>query len=236
MGDLRRRQIEAALREYAPRRARIGTSTLCLSPRCDRRSHARDLCRKHYLRFLGQHGDKAPRLLAADLDPKIDWESTPSAHAWYLAGLLEGEGTFSPGPPSSPSQCHVSIEMCERDVVQHARELMGGCKLQELRHAGYPAWRTSFKTVLGGRRAEGLMRELRPLMGIRRQAEIDRALACRAQLRYLRLIPAPSHCVIDGCLARPRGRGLCHKHYMRWSRHEGSSAIRESRKSGASMK
>jgi hypothetical protein len=59
------------------------------------------------------------------------------------------------------------------------------------------------------------MRELRPLMGQRRQAQNDRAIACRASLRYVRLILAPAHCVLDRCQGKPRGRGLCHKHYMR---------------------
>lgn len=80
------------------------------------------------------------------------------------------------------------------------------------------------------------MRELRPLMGQRRQAQIDRAIACRASLRYVRLTPAPAHCLLDGCHGKTRGRGLCHKHYMRWLRSSGSSAIRESRRTGANMK
>ena len=80
------------------------------------------------------------------------------------------------------------------------------------------------------------MRRLRPLMGDRRKHEIDDAFKARDALRYLRLIPAPPHCTIDGCSSPHRGRGLCHKHYMRWLRTSGSSAIKETRKNGANMK
>ena len=80
------------------------------------------------------------------------------------------------------------------------------------------------------------MRELRPMMGSRRQMQIDRALAARDLLRYRRIVVAPPHCTVDGCEGKPRGRGLCHKHYMRWLRTSGSSAIRETRKSGVNMK
>lgn len=80
------------------------------------------------------------------------------------------------------------------------------------------------------------MRTLRPLMGQRRQHEIDAALKARDGLRYTRLIPAPPHCTVTDCSAPHRGRGLCHEHYMRWLRSSGSTAIRETRKTGANMK
>ena len=34
----------------------------------------------------------------------------------------------------------------------------------------------------------------------------------------IRLTPAPATCIVAGCDAPHRGRGLCHKHYMSWSR------------------
>jgi hypothetical protein len=59
------------------------------------------------------------------------------------------------------------------------------------------------------------MRRLRPLMAGRRGAAIDAALAA---YHPIRLTPAPARCIVSGCERPHRGRGLCHKHYMSWSR------------------
>jgi hypothetical protein len=59
------------------------------------------------------------------------------------------------------------------------------------------------------------MRTLRPHMGQRRTRAIDLALAA---YRPIRLAQAPRYCVIPGCERPHRGRGLCHKHYMKWDR------------------
>lgn len=230
LGEARRAQIDAALASYAPKRAGVGrfaagTATGCCNP-----SRSRDLCRRHYAQLLKDHGGKAPRVLVADLDPRIIWERTPSARLFYLAGLLEGEGTFSPAPPSSRTWCRLSISMCDRDVVAGARHLMESGSIREIQDRRSLEWRPVFKTELGGERAAALMRKLRPLMGARRRIQIDRALASRASVCYRRLDRAPVSCVVDGCEDRPRGRGLCHKHYMRWLRGEGRWAPREPRR------
>jgi hypothetical protein len=60
-----------------------------------------------------------------------------------------------------------------------------------------------------------MMRTLRDLMGARRRGAIDKALK---SYRPIQLTPAPEHCVVAGCESPHRGRGLCHKHYMSWSR------------------
>jgi hypothetical protein len=52
-------------------------------------------------------------------------------------------------------------------------------------------------------------------MGIRRRAAIDKALA---SYRPIQLTPAPTTCIVPDCDEPHRGRGLCHKHYMSWSR------------------
>lgn len=52
-------------------------------------------------------------------------------------------------------------------------------------------------------------------MGVRRQQAITTALATYDPIR---LSVAPEHCIVPGCRKPHRGRGLCHKHYMSWSR------------------
>lgn len=191
------------------------------------------MCRTHYKRWWKKGGTVGSDALVR---PVPEWTATPEAEVHWPAGLLEGEGAFSPGTRSSPGSILVSVKMCDRDVIERAAHLMRGSGVWVTHRGSERGWRPVYTTAAPPRRAETLMHRLRPLMGMRRRSEIDRALACRAQLRYIRLIPAPPHCVMDGCQQKPEGRGLCHQHYLRWLRHEGSSAIKESRKTGANMK
>jgi hypothetical protein len=196
----------------------------------------RGMCRRHYNAWLKRRGGTADRPATQTLDPGLVLIDDDSGRLHWLAGLLEGEGMFRAGPRRRPAQIRLELTMTDPDVVEHARELMKSSRLSRDDRGQDRGWRTACRTVLGSRRAEAVMRELRPLMGDRRKHEIDAALKARASLQYLRLIPAPPHCTVDGCTSPHRGRGLCHKHYMRWLRTSGSSAIRETRKTGASMK
>jgi len=93
----------------------------------------------------------------------------------WLAGLLEGEGSFVSGPPSRPRDPQISVQMCDEDVVARVATLFHvkyyACKRQR-RYYKRP-WRTT----LIGQRAVALMKILRPFMGTRRQQQIDRAVA-----------------------------------------------------------
>jgi hypothetical protein len=42
----------------------------------------------------------------------------------WLAGLLEGEGRFIPGPPSAPRTPAVVLTMADRDIVDRAAILL----------------------------------------------------------------------------------------------------------------
>ncbi len=44
--------------------------------------------------------------------------------AQWLAGLLEGEGSFLAGPPSARNVPRVALEMTDRDVVARAARLL----------------------------------------------------------------------------------------------------------------
>lgn len=87
----------------------------------------------------------------------------------WLAGLLEGEGSFT----TSGSTVTVELLMTDLDVVNRAAELMGTSvhvpKLQ-------PNRKQTYRARLYGARAKTLARELYPLMGIRRQARITELL------------------------------------------------------------
>lgn len=134
----------------------------------------------------------------------------------WLAGLLEGEGAFTTTTNNSYSYPVIALQMCSEDVVRRAATVMSakwvGRRDPSRAHSH---WRTTFTTSVGGAAAADWMRRLRPLMGARRTAAIDAALAAYAPIR---LIAPPDSCVVPGCHEPHRSRGLCHKHYMSWIR------------------
>jgi hypothetical protein len=132
----------------------------------------------------------------------------------WLAGLLEGEGCFSISTIDGHSYPVVSVKMVSEDVVLRAARLLGVARVHSHRPAN-PAWSVTYVAKISGSAAAEWMQRLRPLMGERRRAAIDEALS-----RYhpIRLLEQPDHCVVPGCDGKPRGRGLCHEHYMSWWR------------------
>jgi hypothetical protein len=107
----------------------------------------------------------------ANAAPPLGSENCWPAFVW-LAGLLEGEGTFLAPPPSEPRYPLVSCRMTDLDVIELAAGVFG-TSIQAIDKGRY---RTEFATTLKGSRAVELMRALRPMMSGRRQAAIDRAL------------------------------------------------------------
>jgi hypothetical protein len=93
----------------------------------------------------------------------------------WLAGLLEGEGSFLRGAPSTPNVPRISVQMVDEDVIARVAEAF------DTSYQSIPPQREghqrSYKTVLRGTSAVLLMREIRSLMGRRRQAQIDAAVS-----------------------------------------------------------
>jgi len=111
--------------------------------------------------------------------------------------------------------------MCAEDVVIRVARLLGAPGIY--RDApSKPEWSPTFSTAITGRDAAEWMRRLRPLMGHRRTAAIDAALAA---YKPIRLIDPPEVCVVPGCDNRHESRGLCHKHYMMWSRDRAAGRV-----------
>lgn len=115
----------------------------------------------------------------------MDWGSNPHGStketmnevdiAW-LAGLLEGEGSFLRGPPSAPTTPVVKVQMTDRDIIERVAVLFGvGYVNESVKKEAH--WKTSYQTMLRGSRAVTLMQLLRPFMGVRRQQQIDVAIA-----------------------------------------------------------
>ena len=94
--------------------------------------------------------------------------------AW-LAGILEGEGSFLKAPPSDPGRPRISLQMTDEDVVARAAVLLG-VKYSSSKDRKRPTWKPTFQLQVKGKRAAGLMRELYPQMGQRRRSQILAAL------------------------------------------------------------
>ena len=95
---------------------------------------------------------------------------------YWLAGILEGEGSFMKGTPSAPNLPRISCSMTDEDIIKKVSSLMEvkyhKCKLSDKN----PKWKDTYIVNLRGKRARKLMEELKPIMGNRRQAQIQRAL------------------------------------------------------------
>ncbi len=133
--------------------------------------------------------------------------------AW-LAGLLEGEGCFSITRSDDLAYPVISLHMCDEAVVRRAARILAATGVWS-RKPRDERWRTTYVTSVSGQAGFNWMSRLRPLMGERRRAAIDRALAA---YHPIRLVRAPETCVVAGCASPHRARGLCHTHYMSWSR------------------
>ncbi len=97
--------------------------------------------------------------------------------AW-LAGLLEGEGTFSityQNGPNSPRCPRIGLAMCDRDVVERAADLMGGKRVSDKpvkqTDKGNPR-KPQYAVALYTAQSIEMMKQLLPLMGERRSARI----------------------------------------------------------------
>lgn len=99
----------------------------------------------------------------------------------WLAGLLEGEGSFLKGPPSAPNRPRVAVEMTDYDIIWQVKRLFGVKYMQK--NDRNPRWKRSYTVSLKGRAAIELMQKLRPFMGSRRKKQIDVAIKSFTDLK-----------------------------------------------------
>jgi hypothetical protein len=114
---------------------------------------------------------------------------------YWLAGILEGEGTFMSGPPSEPNSPIARICMTDHDVVARAAMLL------ERAVTPVPARQAHYKppyvTQIKGHEAVGLMRAMRPVLGPDRRNQVDRALKSWAPKRIRRRGPLERFTPLD---------------------------------------
>jgi hypothetical protein len=224
MGLRRQAQIDRALaRPHATRIRWHRRPSACSVTSCQRTVRVRGLCKLHYhLWWKSNKRGRASRYVPIDPPPPaaidavdhlgIPSVGTPQALAW-LAGLLEGEGTFEALREREFTYPRISVSMCDEDIVQRVSAILDSKSVwrQEPRQDN---WSATYGTALTGARAAEFMAALLHHMGQRRSAEIERALAL---YRPIRLSPRVS-CTVSGCDAPHDSRGLCHRHHMQWWR------------------
>lgn len=89
---------------------------------------------------------------------------------YWLAGLLEGEGTF--GFHKKPM---ITLEMTDKDVVERVSELFGTSVMFLPKRQDN--WKDTYKVRVTGKKAVIIMMDIRHIMGSRRQGKIDEILS-----------------------------------------------------------
>lgn len=100
------------------------------------------------------------------------------AEAAWLAGFLEGEGSFY--TKNQPNRNYlipiVKVNSTDKDVIERAAFLLGTSSLQfEPRRKEH--WKDQWKVHIYGKRAVDIMQQILPWMGERRAAKIQEIIA-----------------------------------------------------------
>lgn len=103
---------------------------------------------------------------------------TDETNFFWLAGLLEGEGSFLRPSPSRPYEPKVDVEMTDEDVIRRVATLLGVSYRK--RDRGRPKARMTYHVRVVGGKAVALMWRLKPYLSARRQAQITRAIEAYA--------------------------------------------------------
>ena len=94
----------------------------------------------------------------------------------WLAGYLEGEGSFLAGSPSNPTEPGISVCSTDEDVIARVA-LMFGVKYWKVKGKRKSHWKEVWLTKKKGSHAVELMNILKPMMSVRWRQQIDRAIA-----------------------------------------------------------
>lgn len=113
--------------------------------------------------------------------------------AW-LAGLLEGEGSFA----MTGRSISIVVNMIDQDIIERAATLLEGYVYGPIRSASVPShhqpiWRAQVK----GPNAAGWMMTIYRLLGSRRRSQVARALTDWRAMRYVRISPVIERSIIE---------------------------------------
>jgi DNA-binding NarL/FixJ family response regulator len=96
----------------------------------------------------------------------------------WLSGWLEGEGSFMSGPPSKPNTCVIAAVTTDLDIAEKVAKIMTISVIKQKKRKNDPEhYKQTYYVRLQGEKAFNLMKDLKSLMGKRRQEQIDKAMA-----------------------------------------------------------
>jgi hypothetical protein len=174
----------------------------------------------HPTRRLGLVAEK----LATD-GSELSWEAADAqARIAWLAGVLEGEGSFLSARFDRYCYPQVQMTMCDRSVLERAVSLMPSSHIYAVidKRGVERGWSESWMVRVTGPAAATVMRAVLQWMGSRRTEAINRSLSA---WRPIRVAPPRSSCIVPGCARRHAARGLCNTHYMSWSRDRAKGRV-----------
>lgn len=189
MSERRRTAIDAAVAEYSPRSGKLnfGAAELirhlesCVS--VSRLAREFEVSRPTIRQVLDGSiyapADASWRSIERKAVP-VHEGSVPFTlcELYWLAGWLEGEGSFVKPPPSDPRRPRISAQTCDADVAWEVGRLLAVSP--HFTHGArerMKGWSPSWRLLRRGRFAAQVMEALYPLMGSRRRAQIKSALA-----------------------------------------------------------
>ena len=156
---------------------------------------------------------------------ELSWEAADTvARTAWLAGILEGEGSFLSAKFGRYRYPRVQMTMCDRFVLERAMTLMTGSRIYAVTddRGVELGWSEAWIVRVNGRAAAPVMRAVLPWMGARKTRAIHRSLSA---WRPIRIAAPRSSCIVPGCLRRHTARGLCNTHYMSWSRDRAKGRV-----------
>lgn len=109
----------------------------------------------------------------------------------WLAGLLEGEGSFGIEKTKPPRRhiLRVKIEMTDYDVLERVMEMAPGGRIYK-RKKRKDRHKQSWEVKWTGVNAENLMCRIRSYMGLRRSAKIAQCLVASNLSHHCRELPS----------------------------------------------
>jgi hypothetical protein len=188
MGKRRRSAIERALALFAPPERKLDYSRA-------ERIRSRYTCGASAASLAREYGVSHPTIRKV-LNGRIYREPPPmpwrepatwlpnlippagisAAELYWLAGWLEGEGSFCAPPPSAPRLPRIHGECRDRDVVWEVASLLGVSPTGPRQRNG---WSRTWTVLKQGEGAVQLMNAIKPLMSQRRAKQINVALLSR---------------------------------------------------------
>jgi hypothetical protein len=189
MGDRRRRAIERAMLAYVSPHHKLSFELAEeIRRHFDGGESIAALARTYGVRpqtvrplLRGELYSSAPSLPWRGVPPELPLLSPPpeltQVEFHWLAGWLEGEGSFMAPTPSDPQRVRISAQAKDHDVVSEASRL---CRVTPSydysKRARSRGWSPTWRLLMRGRRAALFMERLSPILGARRKRQIASAL------------------------------------------------------------